>query len=80
MATIRELTLQITEWEAKILLELLGRECSRLRKVSSRSEDEDEQAEAGNEFMEVDGLRDRMERESVAVFGTEVKNLRRELL
>ena len=80
MAIIRELSLQLTEWESKILLELLSKECSRLRRISSKSQEEEEQAEAGNEFMEVDGLRERFEQEAVSVFGAEVKNLGRELL
>ena len=78
MAVIRELTFQLTEWEAKILLELLTKECTRLRRISGKSSDEDEQAEAGNEFMEVDGLRERFEHEAEEAFGAEVKNLRRE--
>ncbi len=78
MAIIRELTIQLTEWESKILLELLTKECTRLRRISGKSQDEDEQAEAGNEFMEVDGLRERFEHEAETVFGAEVKNLRRD--
>jgi hypothetical protein len=80
MAIIRELTIQLTEWESKILLELLAKEGTRLRRISGNSTDEDEQADAGNEFMEVDGLRERFEQEAKSVFGAEIKNLKRDLV
>lgn len=72
MTAIREMNISFTEWESKLLLELLISECNRLRKICETSLDEDEQADAGNEFMEADGLRERFEGKAEEIFGASI--------
>ncbi|MCG3727604.1 hypothetical protein EXA16_17375 [Vibrio cincinnatiensis] len=72
MANIRELTSSFTDWEARIILESLTNELERLRILAETSNDEDIAADAGNDYIEVKLLKDRLEKEATSVFGEQI--------
>lgn len=57
--------------ETQIFLEVLHREYVRLLTINLTSHDEDERADAANDGMEVEQLRDRVEQKLIAVHGQE---------
>lgn len=72
MATLRELNISLLDWEARYILESLSRELERLKTVSENADDEDAAADAGNDFLELVGLKERFESEAKAVFGDQI--------
>ncbi len=52
MANIRELDIKLNDWEARYMLESLSQEMKKLKKINN----EDEAADAGNDFLEISGL------------------------
>ncbi len=78
MANIRELHFSSSDWETRYILEALFSEMQRLKEINATSTDEDEAADAGNDFLEVSGLYDRMSKEAVSVFGEQILNFNRE--
>jgi len=78
MSTLRELKISLLEWETRAILESLSKEIERLKRVAETSEDEDEAA--GNDCLELVGLKERFESEAVAVFGSQISNFSSELV
>jgi hypothetical protein len=69
MAEVREIKVSLLDWEARIVLESIERELQRLRHVTETSDDEDAVAEAGNDYLQVVGLKERLQEQAEAVFG-----------
>ncbi len=78
MANIRELDIKLNDWEAGYMLESLSQEMKKLKKINTESENEDEAADAGNDFLEISGLFERMSSSAVEVFGEQILNFKRE--
>lgn len=74
MTTLRELKTSLLDWEARAVLEAISRELARLKVLAEESEDEDEAADAGNDFLELAGLKERLEQEAIDVFGEQICN------
>lgn len=72
MANVRELKLALLDWEVRYILKGIASEMDRLKKIAEESSDEDEAADAGNDYLEVAGLKERMEAEAVSVFGSAI--------
>lgn len=80
MANLRELTVSLLDWETRAVLESLTREMQRLKVLAETSDNEDEAADAGNDFLEVAGLLERMQSEAKSVFGDQITNFDNRLL
>ncbi len=78
MANLRELNLSLLDWETRYILESISKEMTRLKTVSEESEDEDEAADAGNDYLEISGLKERLEKEAKATFGDQILNFNNE--
>ena len=72
MASLRELTVSLLDWEARAVLLALSRERHRLLELAETSVDENEAADAGNDCLEISGLLERLESEAKSVFGDQV--------
>lgn len=72
MASIRELDVRLIDWEAKYVLESISREMQRLKAINETSTDEDEAADAGNDFIELSGLYERLLSEAINKFGAQI--------
>lgn len=72
MAAVREIEAKFVDWEARYLLAALSREMERLKRINSESEDEDEAADAGNDYLEISGLYERLSSEAVSTFGGQI--------
>ena len=69
MAEVREVKVSLLDWETRIVLESIERELQRLRQVTETSNDEDAIADAGNDYVQAAGLKERLQQEAKAVFG-----------
>lgn len=78
MSIIRELKVSLLDWETRAILESISKEIERLRQVAETADDEDEASDAGNDCLELVGLKERLESEAVAVFGAQIKNFSNE--
>jgi hypothetical protein len=78
IANLRELNISLLDWEARYVLESLSRELERLKVVSENADDEDVAADAGNDYLELVGLKERLESEAKAVFGDQIVNFSRD--
>lgn len=78
MANLRELNVSLLDWETRYVLESLSKELERLKHVSQNAADDDEAADAGNDYIELLGLKERMESEAKAVFGEQILNFSNE--
>ena len=72
MTVIRELNVNLNDWETRYILESLSKEMTHLKAINSSSQDEDEAADAGNDFIEVSGLYDQMSSNAVEIFGQQI--------
>ncbi|KEQ12198.1 hypothetical protein [Endozoicomonas numazuensis] len=72
MAVIREMNVALLDWETRLLLESLDKELARLKAICDTSEDEDEAADAGNDYLEAKGLKERLEKEAISIFGSQI--------
>lgn len=80
MATIREIEVSAIDSEARIILESLYREMERLKAINASSEDEDEAADAGNDYLEVSSLYDKIREVAVSTFGNQITNFSNEYI
>jgi hypothetical protein len=80
MTVIRELNVNINDWETRYILESLATEMKRLKTINATSEDEDEAADAGNDFMEISGLFERISGNAVKKFGDQILDFSSEAL
>lgn len=72
MSQLRELNLKLCDWETRYILESIEKELLRLKHINETADDEDEQADAGNDFMELSSLKERLEAEAVSTFGSQI--------
>lgn len=68
MAHLRELTISLLDWESRAVLEALTREMQRLKVLAETSDDEDEGADAGNDFLEIGGLLERLQSQAKSIW------------
>lgn len=80
MANLREIEIQAIDSEARIILESLQREMERLKAINANSDDEDESADAGNDYLEVSSLFDKIKATAIAEFGEQITNFSREYI
>lgn len=80
MVSIRGLEISINDWEARCVLESLFKEMNRLKLINTTSEDEDEAADAGNDYIEISGFYERLSDKAVSVFGEQILNFSRDLI
>lgn len=78
MTNLRELNVALLDWETRIILEAVTNEMNRLKIRAETSENDDEAAEAGNDYLEIAGLKERLENEAISVFGEQITNFSRE--
>ncbi len=71
---MREMDFTTNDWEVRYILESLSKEMNRLKLINSTSDDEDTAADAGNDYMEISGLFERLSEKAVAVFGEQILN------
>lgn len=72
MATLRDMNITLFDWETRYILESLSRELERLKAISENADDEDVAADAGNDYLELIGLKERLESEAKATFGDQI--------
>jgi hypothetical protein len=72
MANLRELTVSLLGWKTRTVLCALTKEMQRLKSLAETSDDEDEATDAGNDFLEVSGLLERMQSQAKLVFGDQI--------
>ncbi len=77
MACIRELDVKLNEWETRYVLESLSLELQRLKVLNAKSDDEDVAADAGNDFIELSILYERLLKSAVAFFNMVFSRSRR---
>jgi hypothetical protein len=68
MAHLRELTISLLDWESRAVFEALTREMQRLKVLAETSDDEDEGADAGNDFLEIGGLLERLQSQAKSIW------------
>ncbi len=69
---MREMDFTTNDWEVRYILESLSKEMNRLKLINSTSDDEDTAADAGNDYMEISGLFERLSEKAIAVFGEQI--------
>lgn len=57
----RALDIKLYDWEARYVIESISKEMERLKVIAEESNDEDEASDAGNDYLEISGLKDRLE-------------------
>ncbi|PCJ14500.1 MAG: hypothetical protein COB04_15160 [Gammaproteobacteria bacterium] len=80
MTAIREIEISAIDSEARIILESLHREMERLKAINANSDDEDEAADAGNDYLEVSSLYDKVKGVAVPTFGNQITNFSNEYI
>lgn len=78
MSEVRELDVKLNDWEARYVLESLSREMERLKTINRESDDEDEVADAGNDYLEISSLFDHLSSNAVSLFGEQILNFSRD--
>ena len=72
MTLKRELTVSLVDWEVRCILESISREMMRLKTIAEESNDEDEAIDAGNDYLDIAGLSERLEAEAKEIFGAQI--------
>ncbi len=70
MTILRQLNVNLNDWETRYILESLSKEMTHLKAINASSQDE--AADAGNDFIEVSGLYDQMSSNAIEVFGQQI--------
>ena len=78
MTNKRELNVTLLDWEARYILESISKEMKRLKTVAEESDDENKASDAGNDYLEIAGLKERFEAEAKNVFGDQIVNFNNE--
>lgn len=78
MTNKRELNVTLLDWEARYILESISKEMKRLKTVAEESDDENMASDAGNDYLEIAGLKERFEAEAKNVFGDQIVNFNNE--
>lgn len=74
MAELREVTVTLLNWEARYILQSISNELQRLKVIAETSEDPDEAADAGNDYVELAGLYESLSKTAISTFGSQVAN------
>ena len=74
MAELRELSVTLLDWETRYILQSISTELQRLQAVGESTEDEDEAVDAGNDFVELSGLYERLSKTAISTFGDQITN------
>ena len=69
ISNIITVEIAVVDSEARILLESLQHEIERLKRINATSEDEDEAIDAGNDYIEVSSLYEKIKKKSILTFG-----------
>ena len=80
MTTLREANIFTCDSEMRIILESLHREMERLKNINATSQNEDEVADAGNDYMEVASLYEKLEDIAISTFGDQITNFSNEYI
>lgn len=72
MTELREVSISLVDWEARYVLQSVANELQRLKIISESSSDEDEVADAANDYVELSGLYETLTDKAVAVFGKQI--------
>ncbi len=78
MTNKRELNVTLLDWEARYILESISKEMKQLKTVAEESDDENMASDAGNDYLEIAGLKERFEAEAKNVFGDQIVNFNNE--
>ena len=78
MTNKRELNVTLLDWEARYILESISKEMKRLKTVAEESDDENKASDAGNDYLEIAGFKERFEAEAKSVFGDQIVNFNNE--
>jgi hypothetical protein len=80
MSNVRTIEITAVDSEARILLESLQHEMERLKRINATSEDEDEAIDAGNDYIEVSSLYEKIKNLSIPTFGEQITNFSNEYI
>ena len=80
MAELREISVTLLDWEARYILQSISNELQRLKSIAETSEDPDEAADAGNDYIELSGLYESLSATATSAFGKQVTNFSDEYL
>jgi hypothetical protein len=80
MSNVRTIEITAVDSEARILLESLQHEMERLKRINATSEDEDEAIDAGNDYIEVSSLYEKIKKLSIPTFGEQITNFSNEYI
>lgn len=80
MAELREISVTFLDWETRFILQSMSNELQRLKSIAESSEDPDEAADAGNDYVELSGLFESLSKTAISTFGKQVINFSNELL
>lgn len=80
MAELREVSITLLDWEARYILQSISNELLRLKVIAESSEDSDEAADAGNDFIELSGLYENLSKTATSTFGKNITNFSNEQL
>ncbi|MEY4589370.1 MAG: hypothetical protein RL497_1446 [Pseudomonadota bacterium] len=74
MANVREMNISLLDWETRAVLEAVSREAHRLKHKAATAVDEDEAADASNDYLELLSLQERLTKEATVIFGEQINN------
>lgn len=80
MAELREISVTFLDWEVRYVLQSMSNELERLKIIAESSEDPDEAADAGNDYVELSGLYESLSVKATSAFGKQVTNFSNEYL
>jgi RPA family protein len=80
MSNVRAVEITAVDSEARILLESLQHEMERLKVINATSEDEDEAIDAGNDYIEVSSLYEKIKKIAIPTFGAQITNFSNEYI
>lgn len=74
---MKKLTVELLEWEARLLLESLAELDAKWAKICETSDDPDEVADYGNDLIQLRLTKDALQEQAIAAFGPGVTNFDR---
>jgi hypothetical protein len=72
MAELREFAVTLLDWETRYILQSISNELQRLKTIAESSEDPDEAADAGNDYVELSGLYESLSKTAISTFGSQI--------
>ncbi len=80
MTQLREISVTLLDWEARYILQSLSNELQRLKAIAESSEDPDDAADAGNDYIELSGLYEGLSKTAIEKFGKQIVDFSNERL